>query len=148
MKKIFLSVIFLTLFVICESAGYAQTAPASVKREILSNLKKHARCKSQGLKFDVQKVKIGPNKLGFTGSCLLEGGVFFLFEKSGPRLVKLIEVTFSGLQAKLTPRPEVIKGYYDIYFESRLIGAGLESCYITFRWDGDEYLIYKHDCSN
>lgn len=139
MKKVSIAAVLLVLFVdVFASVSNAQV-PASVKKEILAYLKKQHMCQGQYVKFDVESVKVGPNKSGFIGSCRYGGGISVLYEKTSRGIRELLEVEV-GMNGGFAPTNKVNKGYYDMsHWESGGGEVGEE----VYRWNGSRYVLRK-----
>jgi hypothetical protein len=120
----------------------AQAVPASVKREIIGQLKKSGSCQSEYFQFSVEAVRIGPRKRGFIGDCRYGGGISVVYEAKPNGLKKLFQIEV-GMNGGFSVGDKAFNGYYELsHYErsgpSDVVGE-------TYRWNGRGYALHSKD---
>jgi hypothetical protein len=111
----------------------AQAVPAQVeKEEVIAALKKQGDCTEQGTNFSVERVNIGPGKLGFIGTC---DGVSYVFEKTSRGLIRLFQAD-TGMSGGLLLSKKVNLGYYNITVYTT---GGGKAYNTNYQWNGRSY---------
>lgn len=110
----------------------AQSIPASVKREIGSQLSCEERNK------DIVATKIGPAKNGYVAQCG-GGGEAVVFEKT-PQGIKKIFESETQMNGSIGLGKKAYLGYYEIYVEAHGSWYWYES---TYRWNGNRFVMNR-----